>query len=112
VHGIYPGLGIVRGPQVLQRHGYPGNLVVGRGAVTAAIGHDHAVGRDAISCRFAHANMRRVMSRYIRLVRFSFLILIGRFATLECMKIKGVTPMHHQMCMGSSATPALWRRWA
>jgi hypothetical protein len=31
---------------------------------------------------FAHAHVRLVMSRYIRLVRFSFLILIGRFATL------------------------------
>ena len=41
-------LGVVPGPQVLQRHGHPGNLVVGRGAVTAAIGHDHAAGRDAI----------------------------------------------------------------
>jgi len=43
------------------------------------------------------------MSRYIRLVRFSFLILIGRFATLEGMKVKSVTPMHHPMSMGSSA---------
>jgi len=35
-------------PQVLQRHGHLGNLVVGRGGVTAAIGHDHAADRDAI----------------------------------------------------------------
>jgi hypothetical protein len=34
--------------QVLQRHGHPGNLVIGCGAVTAAIGHDHAAGRDII----------------------------------------------------------------
>jgi len=52
------------------------------------------------------------MSRYIRLVRFSFLILIGRFVTLEGMKIKSVTPMHHQMIMVSSATPAPRRRRA
>jgi len=45
-------------------------------------------------------------------IRFSFLILIGRFVTLEGMKIKSVTPMHHLMSMGSSATPAPWRRWA
>jgi hypothetical protein len=50
--------------------------------------------------------VRLVISRYIRLVRFSFLILIGRFATLEGMKIEGVTPMHHPMCMGSSASTA------
>ena len=31
------------------------------------------------------------MSRYVRLVRFSFLILIGRFATLECM----IVPERH-----------------
>jgi hypothetical protein len=36
----------------------------------------------------------------------SFLILIGHFATLEGMKIKSVTPMHHLMIMGSSAAPA------
>jgi hypothetical protein len=46
------------------------------------------------------------MSCYIRLVRFSFLILIAPFATLEGMKIKSVTPMHHQMIMVSSAAPA------
>jgi hypothetical protein len=45
-------------------------------------------------------------------VRFSFLILIGRFVTLEGMKIKSVTPMHHPMSMGSSATPAPRRRRA
>jgi hypothetical protein len=45
-------------------------------------------------CRFAHAHVRLVMSGYIRLVRFSFLILIGRFATLEGMKIKSVRPLH------------------
>jgi hypothetical protein len=38
--------------------------------------------------------------------------LIGRFVTLEGMKIKSVTPMHHLMIMGSSATLALRRRWA
>jgi len=38
--------------------------------------------------------------------------MITRFATLENMKFKGITPMHHLMCMGSSATPVLWRRWA
>ena len=36
MHGIYPGPGIVPDPQVLQRHGHPGDLVVGRGAATAA----------------------------------------------------------------------------
>jgi hypothetical protein len=30
-----------------------------------------------------------------------FLILIRRFATLEGVKIKSVTPMHHLMIMGS-----------
>jgi hypothetical protein len=39
VHGIYPGPGIVPDPQVLQRQGHQVNLVVGRGAVTAALGH-------------------------------------------------------------------------
>ena len=47
LHGICPGSGVVLGPQVLQRHGHPGNLVVGRGAVTAAIGHDRAADRAA-----------------------------------------------------------------
>ncbi|HZI77350.1 MAG TPA: hypothetical protein VFD73_25575, partial [Gemmatimonadales bacterium] len=50
------------------------------------------------------------VSRYVRLTAFSFLILIGRFVTLEGMKIRSVTPMHHLMCMGSPATPALGRR--
>jgi hypothetical protein len=68
---------------VLQRHGHPGNLVVGRGAVTAAIGHDHAADRDAIPADSPHAHVRLIMSRYIRLARFSFLILVGRFVTLE-----------------------------
>ena len=36
-------------------------------------------------CRFAPRPLRPVMSRYIRLVPFSFLILIGRFVTLEGM---------------------------
>ena len=45
------------------------------------------------------------MPRYVRLVRFSFLILIVRFVTLEGMKIKSVTPMHHPMSMVSSAVP-------
>jgi hypothetical protein len=31
--------------------------------------------------------------------------LIGRFVTLEGMKIKSVTPMHHLMIMVSSAVP-------
>jgi hypothetical protein len=88
---------------VLQRHGHPGNLVIGRGAVTAAIGHDHAVGRDAIPADSPHIHVRLVMPRYIRLVRFSFLILIGRFVTLESMRIKSVTPMHHLMIMGNPA---------
>jgi len=38
-----------------------------------------------------------------------FLILIASFATLEGVKVKSVTPMHHLMIMGSSATPAPWR---
>ncbi len=46
MHGIYPGPGTVPDFQVLQRHGHPGNLVAGRGVVTAAIGHDHAADRD------------------------------------------------------------------
>ena len=33
--------------------------------------------------RFTHTHMRLVMSRFIRLVRFSFLILIGHFVTLD-----------------------------
>jgi hypothetical protein len=37
---------------------------------------------------------------------FSLLILIGRFVTLEAMKIKSVTPMHHPMSMDSPAVPA------
>jgi hypothetical protein len=42
-------------------------------------------------------------ARYVQLVRFSFLILIGRFVTLEGMKIKSVTPSapsddHGQFC--------------
>jgi hypothetical protein len=45
-------------------------------------------------------------------VRFSFLILIGRFATLAGMKIKSVTPLHHPMNMGSSANPDPRRRRA
>jgi len=45
-------------------------------------------------------------------IRFSFLILIGRFVTLEGMKIKSVTPMHHPMSMGSSASPPPWMRGA
>jgi hypothetical protein len=40
-----------------------------------------------------------VMSRF---VRFSFLILIGLFVTLEGMKIKSVTPIHHLTLMVSS----------
>ena len=45
--------------------------------------------------------------------RFSFLILIARFATLEVHdQIKSVTPMHHPMIMVSSATPAPRRRRA
>jgi hypothetical protein len=44
-----------------------------------------------------------VMRTYMR---FSFLILIGRFVTLEAMKIKSITPMHHLMIMGSSAAAA------
>ena len=52
------------------------------------------------------------MSRYVRLVRFSFLILIGRLATLKGMKIKSVTPMHHQMIMVSSARCGPGRRGA
>jgi hypothetical protein len=46
---------------------------------------------------------RTIRIPFVRLVRFSFLILIGRFVTLEGMKIKSVTPMHHPMSMGSSA---------
>jgi len=44
--------------------------------------------------------------RYVLLVHSSFLILITRFATLEGMKIKSVTPMHLAMSMGNSATSA------
>jgi hypothetical protein len=53
-----------------------------------------------------NVHARLVMSRYIRFVRFSFLILIGRSATLEGMKIKSVTPMHHLTIMVSSVSPA------
>jgi hypothetical protein len=56
----------------------------------------------------AHATSCAIPSdvRYTRFVRFSFLVLIGRFATLEGMKIKSVTPMHHLMIMVSSAASA------
>jgi hypothetical protein len=94
VRQVHPGPGIVPDSQVLQRHGRPGNLAVGRGAVTAATGHDHAAGRDAIPADSPRPRASRYV-RYIRLVRFSFLILIGRFVTLEGMKIKSVTPRHH-----------------
>jgi hypothetical protein len=83
VHGIHPGLGIVPDPQVLQRHGHPGNLVVGRGAVTAAVCHDRAADRAAVPADSPTPTCVPVMSHYIRLVRFSFLILIGRFVTLD-----------------------------
>jgi hypothetical protein len=68
-----------------------------------AIGHDHAAGRDVIPADSPYVHACLVTSRYIRLVRFSFLILIGRFVTLESMKIKSVTPMHHLMIMGNPA---------
>ena len=45
-------------------------------------------------------------ARYVRFLRFSFLILIGCFVTLEGMKIKSVTPMHHAMSMDSPAVAA------
>jgi hypothetical protein len=109
VHGIYPVPGIVAGPQVLKRHGHPGNLVVGRGAVTAAGGHDHVAGCDAIAADSPTPTCV-VMSTFIRLVRFSFLILIGRFVTLEGVKIKSVTPVHHQMIMGKRRAKPAWRR--
>jgi hypothetical protein len=40
---------------------------------------------------------------YDRLIPFSFLILIGRFATLGCMVSPSSTPVHHAMCMVSFA---------
>jgi hypothetical protein len=43
------------------------------------------------------------MSCYAHYIRFSFLIMIGRFVTLDGMKVKSVTPMHHLMIMVSSA---------
>jgi hypothetical protein len=46
-------------------------------------------------------------ARYIRLVLFSFLILVGRFATLDGMKVKSVTPMHHLTIVVSSARLAV-----
>jgi hypothetical protein len=61
---------------VLQRHGHPGNLVVGRGAVTAAIGHDHAADRDAIPADSPTPTYVSLCPD-IRLVRFSFLILMS-----------------------------------
>ena len=73
VHGIYPGPGIVPGPQVLRRHGDSGNLVVGRRAVTAAV---HA---DSPTLSPTCVPLYPVISV---LVCFSFLILIGSFATL------------------------------
>jgi len=42
--------------------------------------------------------------RYVRLVRFSFLILIGHFVTLEGMKIQSVAPMHHLTIVVSTAS--------
>jgi hypothetical protein len=45
--------------------------------------------------------------RYARFLRFSFLILICRFVTLEGMKIKSATPMHHLMIMVSSVSVGL-----
>jgi len=43
--------------------------------------------------------------RYVLLVHSSFLILITRFATLEGMKIKSVTPMHHPDEHGQFTNP-------
>jgi hypothetical protein len=48
------------------------------------------------------ARLAQAAAGDLRLARFSFPILIGRFATLEGMKIKSVIPMHHPMNMGSS----------
>jgi hypothetical protein len=50
-------------------------------APSLRLGHDHAVGRDAIPADSPTPTCV-VMSTFIRLVRFSFLILIGHFATL------------------------------
>ena len=42
VRGIRPDPGIVPDPQIPQRRGHPGDLVVGRGAVAVAVDGDHA----------------------------------------------------------------------
>jgi hypothetical protein len=42
------------GPQVLHRHSHPGDLVVGRGAVTAAVDHDYAVATPFLPLRSRH----------------------------------------------------------
>ncbi len=41
--------------------------------------------------------------RYVLLIRFSFLLMIGHPVTLGYMILGCVTPMHHPMSMGSSA---------
>jgi hypothetical protein len=46
------------------------------------------------------------MSHCVRLIPFSFLILIAGFATLDGMKFKSVTPVHHVMIMVNAATAA------
>jgi len=61
VRGIHPGPGIVPDPQIPWRHGHPGDLVVGRGAVAAAVDGDYAAYCDqpsaAIMCRAALCGM-------------------------------------------------------
>jgi hypothetical protein len=47
------------------------------------------------------------------LILVTFVSDLGRlFCHPVSMVDLSVTPMHHLMCMGSSATLALWRRWA
>jgi hypothetical protein len=48
------------------------------------MGHDHAVGRDAIPADSPRPHASGYVLFYpFNLVRFSFLILIGRFVTLD-----------------------------
>ena len=53
-----------------------------------------------------HPHRYPAMVRYVRLVRFSFLILIGRFATLDAWSVSSFTPMHHLTIVVSTAAPS------
>jgi hypothetical protein len=66
--------------------------------------------RRRLGCPCCH--LRLLLTSWPDLWPSSFLILIACFATLEGVRIKSVTPMHHPVSMGSSATSASGRRRA